>query len=178
MANAFQEGLEKKGSFEIHNIYLRDIPFHDYSYKYKKPNEDETQFKNLTENIQTADALIIATPTYNFSVPSRLKNFIDRIGFFALDYSKKTITKQPMPQLKYLQTFFLVSGGSPRIISRCLCFLFPQFWLMAIFKYYGAKTRGSLYGGGLSYCTPARQNKKLLKECQNAGKKFAKNLIK
>ncbi len=179
MAHEFAQAILKESpSTLIEHVYLRDIPFEYYSYKAKTPLESETEFKTLTDKIQRADALVIATPAYNFSVPAKLKNFIDRIGFFALDYTKKTKLGQPRPQLQYLRTFFLVSGGTPCAMKKCLFFLFPDFWLWAIFQYYGAKTYGSLYGGNLSYTTPAKKDLDLLKKCQECGKSFIRKVEK
>ena len=177
MANAFLEGMKKNKNLEISKIYLRDYNFADYCHANKYPTQKtEPEFYNFAKKIEKADGLIIATPTFNFNVPSRLKNVIDRIGFIALDYSKKNMIGQPVQKLVNLRTFFLVSGGSPRIVQFFLFFLFPSFWLFVVFKYYGAKFCGSIYGGNLTFKNPASQDKKLMNKCYKYGTKFSNNL--
>jgi len=178
MADYFIQGIqEKTNAIQVEKIYLKDLHILPYNYINKIPHkESEPEFFQLLERIKIADALVLATPTYNFSVPAQFKNFIDRLGYIALDYKKQNMFGQPVAQLGYLKTFFLVSGGSPNIIQKLLFPLFPPFWLYVVFKYYGAKYAGSLYGGGLTFTDFADKDDKLCLKCIKQGEKFAKSI--
>jgi putative NADPH-quinone reductase len=174
MLDRFIEGVNKTGIY-VEKIYLQDIQIDNYCYENGKlalPHEDE--FKELTEKLEIYDGLVIATPTYNFSVPAHLKNFIDRIRFIALDLEKKNRIGQPVGQLGHLNCYFLVSGGVPNFAQKILFFTFPPFWLRGVFLYYGAKVQGAFYSGDVkTFC-----NKKILKKCERKGKFYAKRVIK
>jgi len=169
MLDYFINGAKTKG-LEIEKIYLEDIYIETYQYENSKgPLANEPEFKKLVGKIQRSDGLIISTPTYNFSVPAHLKNFVDRIGFISLDYSKNNLLGQPTGQLKKLRIFFLVSGGTPKILQKFLFFMFPVFWLRAVFMYYGAYKIGSFYSGDKK----TYENEKILNKCRKLGGKFA-----
>ena len=176
MLDSFIKGIEKEQpNFEVEKIYLTDIEFEYFSFENRLgPTENEKEFSSLCESITQADALVIAAPTYNFSVPAQLKNFIDRIRFFALDFNDQTKLRQPRGKLPYLQTYFLVSGGTPRWAQRMLFFAFPPFWLRNVFLYYGAECMGAYYTGDVG----AFQNDKVMNMCKKKGACFAKNLAK
>ena len=176
MADHFIKGMKQDKDVEVFEVYLKDLVFDMYCHAKKAPSEYESDFCRLTKELQKAHGLVIATPTYNFSVPAKLKNFVDRIGFIALDYKQKNWMGQPVPKLGHLKTFYLVSGGSPKIIQKLLFFLFHPFWLYVVFKYYGAKPKGAVYGGGLTFQNPAHKQKKLLSCCEERGKGYAKKL--
>jgi FMN-dependent NADH-azoreductase len=116
--------------------------------------------------------LVIATPTYNFSVPAHLKNFIDRIRFFALDFTRTNKMGQPMGMLGHLQTYFLVSGGTPNWAEHILCFTFPSFWLRGVFLYFNAKVMGAFYSGDVK----TFENTKILDRCFRKGKQYAQKI--
>lgn len=173
LLDKFIEGFNSVDSetLNLEKIYLEDIEIKNYNYQNGKgPVEGETEFAALTEKIQNSDALIIATPTYNFSVPAHLKNFIDRMRFFALDLEKKNKIKQPVGKLGYLQTYFIVSGGTPDWAQKILFFAFPPFWMRGVFLYYGANVMGAMYTGDVK----AFKNEKILKRAYKKGMNFAK----
>jgi FMN-dependent NADH-azoreductase len=176
MLDAFIEGMKKTSGnqLEIKKVYLANIPMNPYTYENRLgPEPHEEAFKILTDATQEASGLVIATPTYNFSVPTGLKNFIDRIRFFALDFEKTNKLGQPTGQLKKLKLFFLVSGGTPTWAQKILFFAFPPFWLRGVFLYYGAHSAGAYYSGDVQ----TFQNEKRLKICRNLGKRYARRLI-
>jgi FMN-dependent NADH-azoreductase len=174
MLDAFLEGCLTIPGVEIEKYYLNDIPFDLYRHEISKgPQENEPEFKDLLDQIQNSQALVISTPTYNFSVPAQLKNFVDRIGFMSLDYSKRNKIDQPVGKLRYLRTYFLVSGGTPRWAEIILFFAFPPFWLRGVFLYYGAEVMGAYYSGDLQ----TYKNQKILQECKKRGVRFAKGLV-
>jgi len=177
MLDAFIEGAQKNDTVEIKKFYATDIECENYCFINKNgAKEHEVALQELFDAIEDADGLVIATPTYNFSVPAGLKNIIDRMRPIALDMQKINALKQPTGKLSYIKTFFVVSGGSPIFIQKILFLLFPPFWLSIVFKYYGAQLGGSVYGGSLSGSQIAKNDTKLLKKIKNAGAKYAKNL--
>lgn len=179
MMDNFLTGIknaDKNSNIAIQKINLSEIFIENYSYQNSRgAQENEKDFAELTEKLKNeTDALIISTPTYNFSVPAGLKNFIDRIRFIALDLENKNFMNQPVGMLNHLKVYFLVSGGTPSWAQKILFFAFPPFWLRGVFLYYGAKCMGAFYSGDIK----TFQNERLLKKCQKLGYKFADKLIK
>lgn len=171
----FKEGLEESGKVEVvKKQYLYDVCMGDYCHQLKIPNpENEQDLIELSELLHEIDGLVIATPTFNFNVPAVLKNFIDRIGYVALNYKEQNMFKQPKGQLGHLKCYFIVTGGTPNWIKRFIFFLYPDFWLKAVFAYYGCLKTKSSYSGKLMYSSPAKDKPKLLNTLKNKGKKFA-----
>lgn len=173
MLDAFLKGMRKVESVEVEKIYLEDIPINHYRFENKDgPQEGEQKFKELIDKVQNSTGLVIATPTYNFSVPAHLKNFIDRIRFFALCFEHKTKMGQPSGRLSFLKTYFLVSGGTPLWAQKILFFAFPPFWLRGVFLYFNAEVMGAFYTGDVK----TFENKKILAKCEKRGEKYAKQL--
>lgn len=175
LLDKFIEGAETNPDIHIEKIYLGDIPIDHYAYENRTgalPHEHA--FKKLCEDIEKADGLIIATPTYNFGVPAHLKNFIDRIRFIALDFTQKNRLGQPVGKLHNLGTYFIVTGGTPSWAQKILFFAFPPFWLRGVFLYFGAKVLGGMYTGDVN----AFKKPSLLKTAYNRGKLFGKNIKK
>jgi FMN-dependent NADH-azoreductase len=175
MLDAFLEGVRSHPTIQVEKIYLADIAIDTYTFENGTgPQEHETAFKELTEKIKCAQGLVIATPTYNFSVPAHLKNFIDRLRFFALDMGRKNKIGQPPGMLGHLKTFFLVSGGTPKWAETILFFAFPAFWLRGVFLYHGSDCLGAYYSGDVS----TFKNESKLRKCRRLGKRYGKRLIK
>ena len=174
MLDYFILGMKEISDIEVEKIYLNDIPIDLYTYENSKtPLPHETKFAELARTITNdASGLVIATLTYNFSVPSYLKNFIDRIRFFALDFTKKSKLGQPVGNLGHLQTYFLVSGGTPRWAEKLFFFAFPSFWLRGVFLYFNAKVMGALYSGDIK----TYENKKILTRCRRQGHLYARKV--
>jgi len=174
MLDAFIDGV-KKENIQIEKIYLTDIQIQMYTFANSfGPLDSEPEFKELLEKLKCAQGLVIATPTYNFSVPSHLKNFIDRLRCIGLDMNKKTILKQPAGLLSHLKTYFLVSGGTPKWAQTLLFFAFPAFWLRAVFLYYNSQCYGAYYSGDVA----TFKNEKILKKCERLGQRYARKLKK
>lgn len=176
MLDHFIAGASTVSGIEIEKIYLQDIQIDHYSHENSKgvlPHEQD--FGALSKTLMTESVgLIIATPTYNFSVPAHLKNFIDRIRFFGLNMSEKNNFGQPLGKLGHLGTYFLVSGGTPTWAQKILFFAFPPFWLRGVFLYFGAKVFGAIYSGDVE----TFKNKKILKKCEKKGIKYAKKILR
>jgi FMN-dependent NADH-azoreductase len=175
MLDSFILGMREVKNIEIEKIYLEDIPINIYKFENSTgPEDHEVEFKKLGQMISNEiTGLVIATPTYNFSVPAHLKNFIDRSRYFALDFSKKSKLGQPMGKLSHLKTSFLVSGGTPDWAEKILFFTFPVFWLRGIFLYFNAKVMGAMYSGDIE----TYKNQKILKKCFKKGKRYAKKIL-
>ncbi len=176
MLDHFILGMKEVSGIEVEKIYLQDIRINDYTYENRQAPEDtEPEFKKLTDRMKNEfSGLVIATPTYNFSVPAHLKNFVDRIRFFALDFTKKNELGQPMGTLGHLKTYFLVSGGTPNWAEHILFFAFPSFWLRGVFLYFNAKVMGAFYSGD----TKTFKNNKILNKCFKRGKKYAQKVAR
>ena len=175
MLDNFILGMQEVKNVEVEKIYLEDIKIDLYKYENRLgPGENEEDFRKLCHEISNnINGLVIATPTYNFSVPAHLKNFIDRIRFFALDFESKTKLGQPKGKLGNIKTYFLVSGGTPNWAETILFFTFPAFWLRGIFLYFNAKVMGAYYSGD----TETYKNEKVLIKCRTKGKKFASQVL-
>jgi multimeric flavodoxin WrbA len=175
MLDSFIEGLRTHENIIVEKIYIDSIQIDPYCFENGTgPQEHETAFEELTEKIKNSQGLVIATPTYNFSVPAHLKNFIDRIRFFTLDLNQKNIISQPTGLLHYLKTYFLVSGGTPSWAQKILFFAFPPFWLRSVFLYYNSVCLGAYYTGD----TCSYQNQKIQNKCKKEGIRYGKKLIK
>ncbi|MEI8270191.1 MAG: NAD(P)H-dependent oxidoreductase [bacterium] len=176
MLDHFILGMKQIPDIEVEKIYLEDIPIDNYNHANSKGAQThEIKLKELSEKItKEISGLVIATPTYNFSVPAHLKNFIDRMRFFALDMTKRNKFGQPVGLLNNLRVYFLVSGGIPNWAEHMLFFTFPSFWLRGIFLYFNAKVMGAYYSGDVE----TFQNKKILEKCFQKGKKYAKKVKK
>lgn len=170
MLDYFIIGMNRVSGIEVEKIYLEDVPIDFYNFlNGVGPAKHEEKFKILTDKIQESSGLVIATPTYNFSVPAHLKNFIDRIRFMSLDLNKHNKMGQPVGKLSYLRMYFLVSGGTPRWAETILFFAFPSFWLRGVFLYFNAKVLGALYTGNVK----AFEDKAILDKCIKKGEKYA-----
>ncbi len=175
MLDAFLAGVSLVEDVDYEKIYLNDIYIENYKFDNRLgTTEQESDFAELVEKIKNANALVIATPTYNFSVPAHLKNFIDRIRFFALDMDRRNFLKQPVGKLSHLRMYFLVSGGTPVWAQKLLFFAFPPFWLRGVFLYYSAQVLGAFYSGDVK----TFENKKILAKATEKGRKFANNIKK
>lgn len=170
MLDNFIIGMNKVSGIEVEKIYLEDIPIDYYNFENGTgPSAHEEKFKILTDKIQESDGLVIATPTYNFSVPAQLKNFIDRIRYISLDLNKRNKIGQPTGKLSYLRMYFLVSGGTPKWAETILFFAFPSFWLRGVFLYFNAKVLGAFYSGNIR----TYEDKAILNKCIRKGERYA-----
>jgi FMN-dependent NADH-azoreductase len=175
MLDKFIEGAQKVEGIEIEKVYLNDIQIDNYTYENGQcPQPHEEEFAKLVDKINVCEGLVIATPTYNFSVPAGLKNFIDRSRCIALDMEKKNWLGQPVGKMGNIRAYFLVSGGTPVWAQKLLFFAFPPFWLRSVFLYFGANVIGAFYTGD----TKAFQNEKILNKCIIKGINFGRDVMK
>ena len=125
----------------------------------------------IQKSIQCADGIVIATPIWNFGVPAHLKNFIDRMGSFALDEtrSKGTLNGKPF--------YFIFTGGAPAPAWKGMMRKTTSFVQEGL-RYFGASPVGTFFEGK---CTLGRgkfglvvdQRPETLERCRKEAKQFA-----
>lgn len=136
LCNAFVEGLQQQG-VAVRTFHLKDMRIEHFSLDYYAPDcKDEEDFCTIQEAIESSQGLVIASPIWNFSVPGHLKNFIDRMGSFALDEtrSKGTLGGKPF--------YLLFTGGAPAIAWTALMSKTTSHVQEAL-KYFGASHIGT-----------------------------------
>lgn len=108
LADAFIQGMQQLGEVETNKRKLKDMRIEHFSLDYYDPQcSTEEDFCQLQDLMESADGFVFATPIWNFGVPAHLKNFIDRMGSFALDETRSRGTLNGKP-------FYLIfTGGAP-----------------------------------------------------------------
>lgn len=110
LADAFIQGIQQQQNANVQKYLLNDMRINHFSLDFYDPQcSQEEDFCKLQKLLQEADGLVVATPIWNFSVPAHLKNFLDRMGSFALDEtrSKGTLGGKPF--------YLIFTGGAPLI---------------------------------------------------------------
>jgi multimeric flavodoxin WrbA len=132
LADAFIKGLQEK-NIHTEKILLRDLHIKHFTLERYAPHCDDKDddFCRIEALISEADAILIASPVWNFSVPAHLKNLIDRMGAFALDTEGRS-----RGQLKAKPFYLLYTGGAPMIAWKALFYITTLHVSEAI-KYYG-----------------------------------------
>jgi len=108
LAKAFRDGIDELKGIKTEVLYLKDLEIEQFSLKHYDENFSyESDFIELQDLVQNSDGIVIATPVWNFGSPAHLKNFIDRMGSFALDEtrSKGTLNGKPF--------YLIFTGGAP-----------------------------------------------------------------
>ncbi len=108
LADAFIQGIHQSVTVSVHKRRLKDMRIEHFSVDYYDPHcSQEEDFCALQTLMEEASGFVIATPIWNFGVPAHLKNFIDRMGSFALDATRSKGTLKGKP-------FYLIfTGGAP-----------------------------------------------------------------
>lgn len=96
LVKAAQEVAPEGVEIEIYDI--KDIPLFNQDVE---EQGDPEAVRNFKESIGRADALVIATPEYNYSVPGVLKN--------AIDWVSRPVTTTP---LKHKPVAVIGAGGA------------------------------------------------------------------
>lgn len=114
LADTFVQGMQQfleedvETTLHVDKRRLKDLEIDHFSVDFYDPQccqeEDFCELQHLLEN---ASGFVIATPVWNFSVPGHLKNFIDRMGSFALDETRSQGTLSGKP------FYLLFTGGAP-----------------------------------------------------------------
>lgn len=108
LADTFIQGMQQIGKVTVHKRRLKDLRIDHFSLDYYEQGcNQEEDFCALQTLMEEANGFVIATPVWNFGVPAHLKNFVDRMGSFALDEtrSKGTLNGKPF--------YMIFTGGAP-----------------------------------------------------------------
>lgn len=129
----------------LETVRLKDVDIGHFNLSCYGPSCPADGMTKVEEMMQNADGVIIASPVWNFGVPAHLKNFIDRMGSFALDTSHSIGTLHGKP-------FFLIyTAGAPRtawpLFRRTLC------GISTAIQYFGGSVLGTFFEGS---CTLGR----------------------
>ncbi len=141
LADAFIQGMQQEHTIRVQKKRLKDLTIDHFSIDDYAPQcKQEEDFCALQELLQKSSGFVIATPVWNFSVPAHLKNFIDRMGSFALDASRSKGTLAGKP-------FYLIfTGGAPmpawKGLMQKTCSHVPE-----SLKYFGASYMGHHFEG-------------------------------
>jgi multimeric flavodoxin WrbA len=130
LADQFIEGLKNVDGVTFEKIRLKELSLHHFTLSDYHEESCEPDYLRLKTLIQDSAGVIFATPIWNFSVPSHLKNLIDRVGTFGLD--RETHSKG---QFKQKPFGLIYTGGAPMIAWKALMYLTTLHVAEAI-KYY------------------------------------------
>ncbi|NOS68266.1 MAG: NAD(P)H-dependent oxidoreductase [Candidatus Peribacteraceae bacterium] len=172
LADLFVEGIKNIPMMETEKVRVRDVPLEHFTLAHYEGKDQGQLFRDLQTKIQAANALVIATPVWNFGIPAHLKNLIDHMGVFALDAETRS-----KGQLKGIPCYFLFTGGAPRVAWKGLM-RFTTMHVPEAFRYFDASPAGSHYEGK---CMKGRgqfafvldQRPELKETMRRKGRKFA-----
>jgi len=108
LADTFIQGMQQIGEVTVHKRRLKDLRIDHFTLDCYDPQYNrEEDFGELQTLMEEAHGFVIATPVWNFGVPAHLKNFVDRMGSFALDESRSKGTLNGKP------FYMIFTGGAP-----------------------------------------------------------------
>ncbi|MCF7844345.1 MAG: NAD(P)H-dependent oxidoreductase [Kiritimatiellales bacterium] len=147
LASSFASGINDIGKVHIDIKSLKDMSLEHFNLDcYGDNHEQGEDFRKLKDLFQNADGIVIASPIWNFGVPAHLKNFIDRMGSFALD---ETRTKGILGGKPF---YLIFTGGAPAAAWTGLMKKTTSYVPEAI-KYFGGSIIGTYFEGR---CTIAK----------------------
>jgi len=142
LAAAFTEGMKQHPDMEVETLSLHALDLEHFSLKFYDPKTKQGKdFERVQALIHASDGVVIASPVWNFSVPAHLKNFIDRIGAFALDTETHS-----QGQLHHKPFFFLYTGGAPVAVWKGIT-RFTTMHLPESIRYFGGTIVGRHFEG-------------------------------
>lgn len=130
LADEFIEGLKTVEGVTFEKIRLKELSLHHFTLSDYAEESCEPDYLRIKTLIQDSAGVIFATPIWNFSVPSHLKNLIDRMGTFGLDsatHSKGQFKQKPFG--------LIYTGGAPMIAWKALMYL-TTLHIAEALKYY------------------------------------------
>src|SRR5438128_635598 len=84
MADAFIEGMRAIEGIQVEKIRLKDVVLDHFTLQNYHPDyRGNDDFPHIENMVKDANAVVFASPIWNFSIPAHLKNLIDRMGAFA-----------------------------------------------------------------------------------------------
>ncbi len=175
LADSFVEGLKQFEGMEVTKHRLKDEDMKHFTLDFYDPDTNQGEsLAKLQSSIEESDGFVISTPIWNFGVPAHLKNFIDRMGSFALDETRSRGTLGGKP-------FYLIfTGGAPAPAWKGLMRKTTSFVPEAL-SYFGGTYVGNHFEG---ICTLGRgkfglvvdQRPDSLASVKQKGLKFAKTV--
>ena len=167
---------------EVEKIYLIDkhIEFctncrtctqqPDTGKRGKCPVEDE--MPAILDQIDSADALVLASPVNFFTVTAVAKRFIERLVCYAYWPWNSAMPKGRIkkPDKKAV---IITSAACPAFLARILIRNSPKL-LKAAATCLGAKTVATLYFGKIAMTTDDKLPEKALNKCRRAGQKLVR----
>lgn len=148
LADEFLKGAKEACACEIQKIRLFDFPLPHFTVNCYEGNcVLPKEYLELRKAVREADGILIATPVWNFGVPSHLKNFIDWMGVFGLDaetHSKGQLHGKPF--------YFIFTGGAPTGAWKGLM-RFTTMFIPESLRYFGGTIVGKFYEG---HCTAGK----------------------
>lgn len=137
LAERMREGMRTAANVVVRKYRLRHMHIKHFTLDhYRRDFADDDDFPILRQAIQSAHAVVIASPVWNFSVPAHLKNLIDRMGSFALDPIGRS-----EGQLRSKPFFILLTGGAPMIAWKALMYI-TTLHITEALKYYDGTVVG------------------------------------
>lgn len=140
LADMFVEGLQEKGA-KIVRFRLKDmnIEHFDIQKHYTFPPTGTDDYNLIEREIARSDAVVLACPIWNFSVPGNMKNFIDRLGAYGLDAETRS-----KGMFKGKPFYFVYTGGTPMTVWKTLMVVTTSHMQEAL-RYFGASVVGTYF---------------------------------
>ena len=141
LADAFIQGMQQVGGITVHKRRLKDMHIDHFDVDDYAPKcNREEDFCELQKLMEECSGFVFASPIWNFSVPAHLKNFVDRMGSFALDETRTKGTLNGKP-------FYLVyTGGAPYAAWKGMMQITSSHIPEAL-QYFGASYIGNYFEG-------------------------------
>lgn len=179
LLDEFCRGAESAGA-KIEKVYLYDLhlPYFNYGNRKAEPpdNPDNRDVKKMEKLMMEAHGLVIAAPIWNFAVPAKLKNLLDRISYFGR-VLKHAYSMKKQPNLTHLHCFYIFTAGVPWYgwLFDSLAYYQTRITMW----YFGAKNHGLIkaFNCGFTQKTSVKNRPKLLKKAYNKGVSFAKKYL-
>lgn len=180
ICDEFCKGVESIG-IHVEKVYLYDLHLPYFNYKNRKADPPESQenrdIKKLEDLMLHSPAMVIATPVWNFSVPAKLKNVMDRISYFGRVF-KHPYSMRKQPNLHHINCYYIMTTGAP-----WYGWLFDSlayYHTKITFWYFGGKNRGLLkaHNCGNGSKNVVKDRPRLLLKAYKKGQRFAKKYIK
>lgn len=141
LAGLFVDGMKTVPGAETETVRLKDLPLAHFELADYACTRQGPAFDRVRERMLAANALVIASPVWNFSVPAHLKNFLDHIGCFSLDAETRS-----KGLLRGLPCYFVFTGGAPTVAWKGLM-RFTTMHVREAMRYFGASPAGTHFEG-------------------------------
>lgn len=117
--------------------------------------------ENLIEQLFTTDTLLIATPMYNFAIPSKLKNYIDLVARPGKTFSYQE--NGPVGHLGHLNVIVVMASGGDYTQAPLNQMDQITPYLTTLFNFLGVKSIRFVYAPGMAM-QEAEQHKEKARE--------------